>query len=367
MIFLKKIIAALLVSVMFLFAGCGASDNGGVIGSVNGQDVYQDEMDYYFAYYFEYYYQNYYSYYLSYMGVDLLDEESASSILGDFEKSAWDATVNAALIEQMAAEYGLTYEDNYLKDILPWGDYRTIKVGSLNSQLYDAVKQAMLDEMVVDESQAKAAYDEDPASWDCRKTSHILLMCDTSDEAALAEAKAKAEDIIKQLNEGADFAELAKEYSDDGSAANGGAIDSYFNINCQVIGESTTFYPEYVEAAFELQNAGDYTLVPVLSQAGYHIIKLDDVKSGFDAVKDMVMDSMKTVSDEEVSARMNADLEEARANADIKQKFKFRYYQEEATQPDTVDDGNQQGGDTPEDQQTDNNGTEDGGDANTAE
>ena len=50
---MKKWIALSVVLSMTvcLFAGCGASDNGGVIGSVNGQDVYHDEMDYYFAYF----------------------------------------------------------------------------------------------------------------------------------------------------------------------------------------------------------------------------------------------------------------------------------------------------------------------------
>ena len=45
-----------------------------------------------------------------------------------------------------------------------------------------------------------------------------------------AKARAEAEDIIAQLNDGADFAELAQEYSDDGSASNGGVIAPFVGI-----------------------------------------------------------------------------------------------------------------------------------------
>ena len=330
---MKKFLCVLLVAVMLVCcAACGSEEeHGGVIGTVNGQDIYQDEFDYYFAYYFEYYYQNYYSYYQQLMGVDMLDEESSKDLLADFESAAWEACVSAALIEQVGAEYGVTYEDNYLMDILPWGDYRTIKVGTINSQLYDAVRAAMLEEMTVDEAASRAAYDSNPADWDCRQTSHILIKCDVTDEAALAEAKVKAEGIIAQLNEGADFAELAQEYSDDSSAANGGKIDPYFNVYGNAVDGSTSLFAEYVAAAFQLQNVGDYTLVPVQSQAGYHIIKLDDVRIGYDQVKDFVDNSLKVVDEESLDNKVIDLLAEAHNKAEIVQKMQFRYYVPEDT------------------------------------
>ena len=68
------------------------------------------------------------------------------------------------------------------------------------------------------------------------KVRHILIKPDTNDDKSTEEkqkaedkAKKKAEDLIKQLDDGADFAKLAKKYSDDtGSASDGGLID-YFN------------------------------------------------------------------------------------------------------------------------------------------
>lgn len=326
---MKKLLLIFLISGMLLFAGCTNRDHGDVIGLVNGQKIYQDEMEYYFAYYYTYYYENYYSYFQQYMGIDLLNEESARDTLGDFEKSAWEASVKSVLIEQIAAGYGITYEDNYLQDLLPWGDYRTIKVGTLNSQLFEAVKQEMLDNMEISEEQVRAAYDADPALWDGRATSQIFIKCNIDDPEDLAAARAKAKEVLGKLNGGADFAELAAEYSDDASADSGGVIDAYINSYGNEVGTENGYYEEYVAGVYSLAAVGDYTVEPVLSSAGYHIIKLDDIRAGYDNVKGIVAESLKTVSDEDVSARVNEIIDEAYAAADIKQKFKFKYYVEE--------------------------------------
>ena len=277
----------MLFVVMCLFAACDSdsSDKGAVIGSVNGVDVYQSEYDYFFSNIFL---SNYSNVYYSYMGIDFNDEESASDTIAMFESTAWQYTVNFSLIEQLANEYGITYEDNYMKDLLPWGYYRAIQISDLQTQLIEKVREEMLAEIEVSEEDIQAAYNEDPALWDGRSTSHILIQCDVNDEAALAEARAEAEDIIAQLNDGADFAELAQEYSDDGSASNGGVIDAYINVYGDEVGTENSYYTEYVDAAYALANIGDYTLEPVLSSAGYHIIKLDDIRSGYDAVKDSI-------------------------------------------------------------------------------
>ncbi|NLF80803.1 MAG: hypothetical protein GX572_06395 [Clostridia bacterium] len=337
---MKKLLLTLVIILIgsCLFAGCGSDNHGGVIGTVNGEKVYRDEMDYFFAYYYQFYYDNYYSIYKQYMGVDMLDEESAATLLGDYENSAWRAVVYAALIKQTAAEYGITYEDNYLKDLLPWGNYQTIKISSLNSQLLEAVKGEMLSQLVVPGSDIEAAYQADPAKWDGRQTSHILIQCDVTDPEALAAAKAEAEEVLAKLNAGGDFAELAQEYSDDGSAEQGGKIDAYINSYGNEVGTENGYYEEYVAGAYALAKVGDYSQEPVLSSAGYHIIKLDDVRAGFDQTKDIVAASLKTISDDAAAAKLNEMLDAAYAKANIQQKFSFRYYVEETTEDDTAAD-----------------------------
>jgi len=97
---------------------------------------------------------------------------------------------------------------------------------------------------------------------------HILV----KDEAA-------AKDIIKKLDGGAKFEDLAKDSTDAQTAVNGG--DLGFFSKDQMI-------PEFADAAFALK-AGEYTKTPVKSQFGYHVIKSEEKRQRpepqFEAVK----------------------------------------------------------------------------------
>jgi peptidyl-prolyl cis-trans isomerase D len=97
------------------------------------------------------------------------------------------------------------------------------------------------------------------------RASHILLKTEGKDDAAV---KATAEDILKQARGGADFAELAKKYSEDESNAKQGGDLDYFGR-----GRMT---PEFEDAAFSM-TPGQISDV-VKTQFGYHIIKLVDKK-----------------------------------------------------------------------------------------
>src|SRR3954470_14170771 len=99
------------------------------------------------------------------------------------------------------------------------------------------------------------------------RASHVLLKTEGKDDAAV---KAKAEEILKQAKGGADFAELAKKYSEDESnAKNGGDLD-YFGRGRMV--------SEFDEAVFAMQPGQISDLVK--TQYGYHIIKLVEKKEG---------------------------------------------------------------------------------------
>lgn len=117
------------------------------------------------------------------------------------------------------------------------------------------------------------------------KASHILISSKVSDKASDTEkkkaekdAKKKAEDIIKQLDKGADFATLAKKYSDDSATKSKGGDLGYFDVNDM---EET-----FANACRDLKKK-EYTKEPIKTSYGYHIIlkkdekekpKLDDVK-----------------------------------------------------------------------------------------
>ena len=101
------------------------------------------------------------------------------------------------------------------------------------------------------------------------EASHILITADYSDgatdeEKQAAEDKAlqTAKEVIKKLDEGGDFAALAKEYSKDGSAEDGGALGRFGH------GDMVS---EFEEAEYKLE-VGKYTTEPVKTKFGYHII-----------------------------------------------------------------------------------------------
>jgi peptidyl-prolyl cis-trans isomerase D len=117
------------------------------------------------------------------------------------------------------------------------------------------------------------------------RASHILLKTEGKDEAAV---KKTAEDLLKQVKGGADFAQLATKYSEDeGSAKNGGDLD-YFGRGRMV--------PEFEQAAFSMQPGQISDLVK--TQYGFHIIKVVDKKPGstrtLDEVRAQITDQLRS-------------------------------------------------------------------------
>lgn len=126
---------------------------------------------------------------------------------------------------------------------------------------------------------------------------HILVLPNAEENATDAEkqkaedaALKKANEILEKVKKGEDFSKLAKEYSEDtGTKENGGLYSNFTEANTD-----SAFY----KAAYALKD-GEYTLTPVKSQYGYHIIlkvsnngkpKLENVK---DKVLDGLLDELK--------------------------------------------------------------------------
>ncbi|MBN1948486.1 MAG: peptidylprolyl isomerase, partial [Candidatus Cloacimonetes bacterium] len=106
----------------------------------------------------------------------------------------------------------------------------------------------------------KEDYKREPAS----KLKFIRVKLQPS-ESDISLFRAKADSIYNELINGLDFAEAARLYSDDPGGANGGDL-GYFARGRMV--------KEFEEAAFSLKVGG--LSEPVLSQFGWHIIKVDD-------------------------------------------------------------------------------------------
>ena len=98
-----------------------------------------------------------------------------------------------------------------------------------------------------------------------RRVSHILIEFGDDKDAA----KEKAESLLAEVEQGADFAELAEANSADTfSAENGGDLDFI---------TAGMMDPSFDEAAFAISNVGETSEV-IETEFGYHIIKLTDMK-----------------------------------------------------------------------------------------
>ena len=98
------------------------------------------------------------------------------------------------------------------------------------------------------------------------RASHILFRVDeTADAATKKKAMDQAQSVLKQARDGADFAELAKKHSADGSAQQGGDLN--FFTRGQMV-------PPFDQAAFAMK-PGEISDI-VTTQFGYHIIKVTE-------------------------------------------------------------------------------------------
>ncbi len=134
----------------------------------------------------------------------------------------------------------------------------------------------------------------------------------TDDEIKEAEDKAKkeAEEIIKKLDDGEDFAKLAKEYSDDeGTASEGGKLTITYG---EVV-------DEFWDAASKLKD-GKYSKKPVKSDYGYHIIYRESAKDKpkLNEVEDNVIDKL-------VDQKLEEDTTlQTEALVDLREKYNFK-------------------------------------------
>ena len=103
----------------------------------------------------------------------------------------------------------------------------------------------LLTDIVVSDDEAEQYYEQniqDFRTQEERRASHILIEFGDDEQSA----RQQAEDVLSKINDGGDFAELAKEYSSDTfSAENGGDLDWF---------SAGMMDPAFEEATFALAN-----------------------------------------------------------------------------------------------------------------
>jgi peptidyl-prolyl cis-trans isomerase C len=118
----------------------------------------------------------------------------------------------------------------------------------------------------------------------------------------LVESQGEAVAVIAQLNEGADFAELAKEKSTGPSGPNGGDL-GWFSPNQMV---------EPFSKAVEALADGQYSSVPTQTQFGWHVILREESREAEAPTLDSVRDNIQTVVQQK---KFTAYLDKLRADA----------------------------------------------------
>ena len=121
----------------------------------------------------------------------------------------------------------------------------------------------------------------------------------------LLETKAQALKVIKDLEAGADFAELAKTRSKGPSASKGGDLD--FFAEGQMV-------PAFSKAAFALKK-GEITTDPVQTEFGWHVIKVEDRRPLQPLKRAQVEDQLRTAVSREIGTGY---LQELRQTAIVK-------------------------------------------------
>ncbi len=169
--------------------------------------------------------------------------------------------------------------------------------------------QALLEQTVnkniaVTDQEIKQYYDANKSEFQMAervKASHILIAVPAdASESVKKEKKARAEEVLAKIKKGGDFAELAKQYSDDAATKNRGGVIGFFSKGSK-------------EAAFEEAVAKlkkDEVSSPVLTSKGYDIIKVLETKAA------------ETKSLEESRNRISSKLEQKKRNESIEALLK---------------------------------------------
>ncbi|WP_339516737.1 SurA N-terminal domain-containing protein [Pseudomonas sp. RL_15y_Pfl2_60] len=171
-------------------------------------------------------------------------------------------------------------------------------------QYVELKKDAFFDQVKVADKDLQDAYKAEIANLtEQRDAAHILI--EVNDKVSDDQAKAKIEEIQKRLQNGEDFAALAKELSQDPGSANNGGDLGYAGPG--------VYDPEFEKALYALDK--DQVSAPVRSSFGWHLIKLLGVQApqvpSFDSLKEKLVNDLKEQKVEKRFVEVSKQLEDS--------------------------------------------------------
>ncbi|MFW6295355.1 MAG: peptidyl-prolyl cis-trans isomerase, partial [Halanaerobium sp.] len=148
--------------------------------------------------------------------------------------------------------------------------------------MVNKLKDQVVSETSITDVEAEEYYNENKSQFERqeqKKVSHILF-----------DKKAEAEEILAEIEAGADFAEMAKEHSTGPTADNGGDL-GFISVDEQELDRT------FRDAAMQLE-VGEVIEEPVETQFGYHLIKVTDKQEAetkeFSEVKEEIKNQMQS-------------------------------------------------------------------------
>lgn len=273
-----------ILAILMILSAC-SKDTEGLVGSVNGQDISQEEFDADFEVFKNLYERE--------LGEDVLDQTGQDGVsLGEsLKESILEKLIMEKLIAEESEKLKITISDEELKvavekSISDMGGQESFDEFLTNMNitrdfyesnlkkelLVQKHKEEFLGTLAITDEDAQAFFEENKDVSTIVRASHILV-------ATEEEGKA----ILERLSNGEDFATLATlESLDSVSATNGGDLD-YFGRGKMIA--------EFEEAAFALEEGETSDLVK--TEVGYHIIRVTEKKDSFEELKDEIVNLLK--------------------------------------------------------------------------
>lgn len=217
------------------------------------------------------------------------------------EAAKKNITVTAADIDKEIETYKKNFGSEENLNLALTQSGMTMELLRESIEMNQLLTKILEPEVKVTDEQVKQTFEENKASFDTPEQVRASVI--------LVKTEAEANEIIKELKAGKDFAELAKRKSlDEATKANGGDTDFFAR------GERE----EAVEnAAFKL--AKDEISGAVKTSDGYQVIKLTDRKEAHSATLEEKKEEIrKTLVSQQVSQLSGSWLNEVRNKADIK-------------------------------------------------
>ncbi|MGK9167923.1 peptidylprolyl isomerase [Inquilinus limosus] len=180
-----------------------------------------------------------------------------------------EQVATARLVAQKGIDAGLQ-NDPEVKERLSTAERRIIQDVWLQRQIKAKVTDAAIED-------AYKKYLADNPPQDQVKARHILV-----------DSEEKAKDLIKQLEGGAKFADLANANTTDPSGKDSGGDLGWFSKDQMV--------PEFADAAFKLDK-GKFSTAPVKTQFGWHVILVEDKRT----LPQPTLDEVKPQLEEQLS------------------------------------------------------------------